>query len=187
MYRLLFDPTLTSQWFIETPVDDLGDEWAFWRLLSGSPLEGTDVLPWQSKVKQEGQRLSFSFAGFDVPVVTSEVATALMALVGDHVQFPQLLIAGESLTYRILVATRAVPCVDESKSEFVKWGASDGRPEKCGEYRMFTRLRLDPALIPPDASIFRVLGWSQALIVTERVAIALRSCVPSGLVYEPVV
>lgn len=187
MYRLSFDPTLKNQWFIDTPLHHSGDEWAFWRLLSGSPLEGTDLLPWQSKVKQEGQRISFSFAGFDVPVVTSEVATALMAVVGDQVQVPQLHIVGESLAYRILVATRTVQCVDESNSEFTKWSPSDGRPEKSGEYRMFTRLRLDPTLVPPDASIFRVRGWTQALIATERVVGALQSCVPAGLVYEPVV
>ncbi|WP_140637408.1 hypothetical protein [Methylibium rhizosphaerae] len=187
MYRLSFDPRLTDQWFIDTPVDQSRDEWAFWRLLSGSPLEATDHLPWRSKVKQAGQRLSFSFAGFDVPVVTEEVASALGSILGDQSQFPQLHIVGENSPYRILVATRTVRCVDEPNSQFTKWSLADGRPDKCGEYRMVTRLRLDPALVPADAKIFRVWGWKQALVVTETVAGVLRSYVHAGLVYEPVV
>lgn len=187
MYRLIFDSRLTDQWFIDTPVNHAGDIWAFWRLLGGSPLEDADLQPWQTRVRQAGRRLAFSFAGFDVPVVTEKVAQVLMRRFGSQVQFPQLRIVGEDLDHRILVATRSVRCVDESSSEFIKWGPADGRPDKCGEYRMFTCLRLDPALVPADTSIFRVWGWEQALIVREEVAEALRSCIQTGLVYQPVV
>lgn len=160
MYRLNFDSQLADQWFIDTPVDHSGDEWAFWRLLNGAPLEDNDLRPWRSKIKRAGQRLSFSFAGFDVPVVTSEVANALAPLVGNQVQFPKIDIAGENLVYHILVPTRAIRCVDERNSQFTKWGPADGRPDKCGEHRMFTRLRLDPTLVPADTTIFRVWGWT---------------------------
>jgi hypothetical protein len=187
MYRLLFDPELADQWFIDTPMNSSGDEWSFWRLLGGASLEGSDWQPWRARVKQLGQRLPFSFAGFDVPVVATEIAEQLAPILGEQAQFPVLDVAGEEATYRILVATRTVQCVDEEESQFIKWGPSDGRPDKCGEYRMFTRLRLDPARVPSDTRVFRVWGWSQALIVTEPVAVVLKSCVPLGLKYEPVV
>jgi len=61
------------------------------------------------------------------------------------------------------------------------------RPDKAGEYRMFTRLHLDPPLIPVGLNIFRVWGRRQALIVSKDLAEFLQSHVKTGLIYDPVV
>lgn len=74
LYRLLFDSNLQDQWFLSTPVDASGDEWAFWRLLEGKELQGSDLDAWRTEIKQDGQALAWSFAGFDVPIVSQEVA-----------------------------------------------------------------------------------------------------------------
>lgn len=186
MYRLTFDSRVADQWFVDTPTNHCGDEWAFWRLLEGITLEGDDLLPWRAKVKQPGQKLAFSFAGFDVPLVTAEIANRLAPVLGGQAQFPRLSIEGESSEHHILVATQTLRCVDEELSIFTKWGADDQRPDKHGEYRMFSRLRLDPAHVPPEATIFRVWGWKQALIVTDPVMRLLKSWVPTGLIYQEV-
>ena len=187
MYSLAFDPQLTDQWFVGTPTDHCGDAWAFWRLLGGTSLEADDLLPWRAKVQQSGKRLAFSFAGFDVPFVTSEIAVRLSQVLGGQAQFPELSIDGAVSEHQILVVTKTVRCVDERLSEFTKWGPTDQRPDKEGEYRTFSRLRLDPARVPSDATIFRVWGWKQALIVTDPIARLLQSWVPTGLTYEAVV
>ena len=185
-YRLQFDSKLRDQWFLGTPTNYSGDEWAFWRLLRGEALDENDLRTWRALVEQEGQGLPFSFAGFDVPIVSEEVAKFIAGESPGQVQLLPVEIKGASPGYRILVATKTIRCVDECSSEFTKWGADDGRPDKAGEYRMFTHLCLDPTLIPVDLKIFRVWGWRQALIVSDDLAESLRSYVKTGLIYDPV-
>jgi len=185
-YRLQFDPALLDQWFVGTPVDCSGDEWAFRRLVNGEALDQSDLRTWRAMVKKEGRDLPFSFAGFDVPIVSHEVGELIAALAPGQVQLPPVEVDGLSAGFHVLVATQTVRCIDEVRSEFTRWGAHDGRPNKVGEYRMFTRLRLDPTIIPKDLQIFRVLEWRGALVVTESLAESLRACVKAGLIYEPV-
>lgn len=189
-YRVHFDPNLTSQWFLDTPVSSSGDEWAFWRILRGEVLDDGDLGIWRTQVKQNGQALPFSFSGFDVPIVSQQVGRLIDEEAPGQAQLLPLEIGdakgGVSSGYRILVATKALRCVDELRSEFTKWGGDDMRPDKAGEYRMVTRLRLDASLIPSDLKIFRVWGWTQALVVAAPLAESLRTWVKVGLNFESV-
>lgn len=73
----------------------------------------------------------------------------------------------------------------EANSEFMKWTKEDGRPEKVGEYRMFTKLSLDPKKATGH-KIFRVQGWQIALIVEEEVKESLEQRKASGIVFQVV-
>lgn len=189
-YRINFDPHLLCQWFLDTPVRSSGDEWAFWRILRGEVLHESDLGIWRTQVKQNGQILPFSFAGFGVPIVNQQVGQLIVEEAPGQVQLLPLAIEEENgevdFGYRILVATQTVRCVDEGRSEFIKWGSDDMRPDKVGEYRMITRLRLDASLIPSDLNIFRVWGWKVALVVAAPLPESLRTFVKVGLNFEPV-
>lgn len=186
LYRLLFDSSLCDQWFLGTPVNVEGDEWSFWRLLRGAYVTGRDLEEWHTNVEKTGRKLAFSFSGFDVPIVTREVGDCLASLIAHDIQLIPINLAGEAIGYKALVATQSVKCVDEARSEFTKWSPKDGRPDKTGEYRMFTKLRLDPSAVPEGVQVFRVAEWQCALVVTERVVSALKTCVAEGLIYEQV-
>jgi hypothetical protein len=186
LYRLTFDPRVTDAWFLDTPVPASGDEWAFWRLLRGESLSGDDLSPWKTRVKQSGRPLSFCFAGFDVPIVSGSVAKVLASDVPSAVQLLPLSLPEACEGYRILVATKSVHCIDEANSEFTTWGVSDGRPDKVGEYRMFSRLRLNPAAVPAGVHVFRVVGWRAALVVSAWLAAKLQGIVTEGITYEAV-
>jgi hypothetical protein len=185
VFCLLMDPTVTDAWFLDTPITSSGDEWAFWRLFRGEPLSGSDLSPWQSRIRTPGRPLSFSFAGFDVPIGNADVAKLLANEVPDQAQLIPLSLPQVKPGYHIIVATRTIRCVDERNSEFTTWGMNDGRPDKVGEYRMFTRLRLDRAAVPVGVHMFRVAGWPVALVVSAWLAVELRNIIKEGLVYEP--
>ncbi len=189
-YCITFDPNLRSQWFLDTPISSSGDEWAFWRLLRGEVLNDSDLGTWHTRVTQNGPPLPFSFAGFDVPIVNQQVAAIIAEEAPGQVQLAPLEIKhtdGEvDSGYRIIVATKTLRCVDERRSEFTKWRFDDIRPDRVGEYRMITKLRLDTSLIPRDLKIFRIWGWKQALIVAAPLAESLRNCVELGLIFESV-
>lgn len=189
-FRIHFDPNLRSQWFLDTPISNSGDEWAFWRL-RGNVLGNDDLKVWRTKVIRSGQTLPFSFAGFDVPIVDRQVGQLITEEAPGQVQLLPLEIEKTDdgvlhSGYFILVATKAVRCVDERRSDFIKWEVNDNRPDKVGEYRMISKLSLDSSLIPHDLKIFRIQGWQQALIVSESLAKSLRNCVELGIHFESV-
>lgn len=68
----------------------------------------------------------------------------------------------------------------------MKWTEEDDRPDKLGDYRQVINLTLSPELIPPGIDIFRVAGWTVALIVSETVKLAMEATGCAGAVFEPV-
>jgi hypothetical protein len=177
---------VTDAWFLDAPIPSGGDEWAFWRLIRGEPLTDSDLTSWRSGIKRPGRQLPFCFAGFDVPIVNADVANLLNNEVPNAVQLLPLALPKVQTPYHILVATLAVRCVDEANSNFMVWGSNDGRPDKVGQYRMFTRLRVDRAAVPEGTHLFRVEGWPVALIVSAWLAAKLRKIIGEGIAYEAV-
>lgn len=184
LYRLVVDPKLEDAWFLDTPVPSSGDEWAFQRINRGTALGGNDLEPWRTKFSRPGYTLPFSFAGFDVPVVDAALTSFFRAEVPSQVQFVPLLLSGANSGHNILIATQSISCVDVERSELTIWGPDDGRPEKIGQYRMFTRLRLNRAAVPNETHIFRVRGWEIALVVSDVLCDRLRQTARVGLAYE---
>jgi hypothetical protein len=54
------------------------------------------------------------------------------------------------------------------------WTSEDGVPELVGKYQKVMGLKVDPARMG-DVSICRPWGWTGAIIVTERVKLAMES------------
>ena len=137
---------------------------------SGEQFQGGE--PLIAEVTHPGRVLEFCLTSFAVPVATSELARAVSALAGPDVQCVPVEIAGQS-GLQVLNAVRVIRCIDESRSEFIKWTKQDHRADLAGKYRQGTKLTVDPSAIPPGAHFFRIEGWRVALIVSEEVKEAM--------------
>ena len=76
-------------------------------------------------------------------------------------------------------------CVAEGESEYLKWREEDGRPDKIGQYRQFTRLVIDPSRAV-GARLFRIDGWRIALIASRELVLAFKQARVSGVAFNPV-
>jgi hypothetical protein len=132
-----------------------------------------------------GHVLDFSLTSFGVPIATSQIADVVAAVAKDDVQVVPVNIAGQS-GMAVLNALRVVHCVDEARSEFIKWTKDDHRSDLMGAYRQVTNLVLDRVRIPADAHFFRVGGWVVALIVSEAVKTAIERLSVTGTKFDAV-
>lgn len=168
-FRLRDDVTIPGRWHIgelrladgSVPLLDAGV-----RFNEHDPLIGTITHP--------GQVLDFGFTSFAVPLATRALAEAVVSAAGSDVQRIPVIIAGQA-GIDVLNSVRVVSCVDEKKSEFTRWTAQDHRADLAGQYRQMTKLVLDASAIPNEAHFFRVEGWLIALIVSEKVKIAMEA------------
>ena len=166
-FQLRDDMTIHGRWHLAEVLLPSGEE----PLLDvGIPLH--DVGPLEGTVSHTGRVLDFSLTSFAVPVATRKLADVVSAVAGADVQSVPVAIAGQS-SMMVLNSVRVIRCIDEGRSEFIKWTKSDHRSDLAGQYRQVTRLILDLAAVPRDAHFFRVEGWVVALIVSEEVKVAM--------------
>lgn len=117
-------------------------------------------------VRRTGNPLDFTFADFDMPVVGARVVELLNKVApGAYETFPAR-IDGYGGDYSVVNFLVARKCLDEKKSEFLKWSETDNRPDKIGQYRQISKLIIDPILVQ-GVDIFRMDGWRIALIVSD--------------------
>lgn len=100
------------------------------------------------------------------------MAQVVFAAAHGDVELVPLSVAGQT-GFEVLNALRIVRCVDEARSEFIKWTKDDHRADLAGQYRQITRLRLDTDAIPEDADLFLIESWRVALIVSDVVKDAM--------------
>ena len=80
---------------------------------------------------------------------------------------------GHAGPYFILNTLRVIRCIDEARCVEVRYFTpEDGQPEKVGQYRVVSGMRIDPAKVE-GARIFRPWGWTVALVVSEDLKQAL--------------
>jgi hypothetical protein len=126
---------------------------------------------WNAPISHPGKPLDFTLSSFSVPIVNGALARLLRKQAAADVQIFELGVGAHEM-YALNV-TRALECLDEKKSEFIKWRPEDGRADRLGGYRQVTKLVLDPTAIPANAKMFRVKGWLVALVVSEELAHAM--------------
>jgi uncharacterized protein DUF1629 len=162
-FRLIDDVEIPGRWHLGEIIDF---ERVRADLSMGKQVLETDGL--SATITHNGIPLDFCTTSFGVPVATKELGEVLSTLVPSGLQRLPLRIPGFS-GYEILNATRTIACLDECKSEFTKWLVGDHRSDLVGQYRMVTKLMVDPSLVPQDAHFFRLSGWPVALIVSEKI------------------
>ncbi|PTL85085.1 hypothetical protein DAT35_04610 [Vitiosangium sp. GDMCC 1.1324] len=153
--------------------DEEGREELFdvWRFNEGRVLNIKK--PLLLSVNPTGVAIEFSHA-LGIPVVHRRVVTLFERLgLQKEVQFIPVEVEGQTEPWFILNALQLIRCIDDARCEEVLyWRPENGQPERVGEYRNVSGLKVDPAKIG-DASIFRPWGWEVVLIVSERVKLAM--------------
>lgn len=137
------------------------------------------------RVSRPGRGLAFSLTSFAVPVATKALGEAIVRVAGGDVQCLSLNVAGR-VDRVALNATRVVDCIDESRSEFLKWTPRDHRADLAGQYRQVTRLVIEASRVPNDAHFFRLGGWPIALVVSERVKTAMEEAGCRGAMFSDI-
>jgi hypothetical protein len=140
------------------------------RLAAGIRYDGQT--PIETTVRDRGEPCDFTVTAFNVPIATTELANAIEAVASSDVQLVPLAIEAHPRFFA-LNSIRVVSCVDESRSEFVKWTAGDQRADKTGQFKQVSKLVLNRSAIPSDAHFFRIEGWRVALVVSADVMTAM--------------
>jgi hypothetical protein len=180
-FRVLADPK-KSRWFLDEPLSATGQVIDARQFTQGSRYEGPT--PMSVPIAQPGPVVNFNLAAFDMPVTSEHIAGILRQFSHDFQCFP-IAVDKNKTSFQIVNATARVKCLDESRSEIVKWKPEDGRPERVGCYRMVTNLWIEPRACR-NQHVFRVEGWEIALIVSDEVKEAIESTPDLGVVFGPV-
>jgi hypothetical protein len=136
-------------------------------------------------ITHDGRPLDFCLTSFGVPVAKKKLADAVASIAEGDLQQVPLTVEGRS-GFVIVQVLRLVACLDEKRSEFVKWTDRDHRADLAGRYRMVTKLFVDELRIPSGAQIFRIDGWPIALIVSQSVREVMEAAGCVGAKFEDV-
>jgi hypothetical protein len=162
-YRVLNDLHIEDRWFLgEVNFDD---EWDFWQYVS----PGVALVPDKElvvSVTEEGKSLDFNMADFELLIINEKVASLLNK---EEVQLIPIKVdkLKSKVPYFLMVVKNAIDCVDEEKSQFMKWEPGNKiRPDKVGEYENFMKLVINPSKVG-STNIFRIKGFDVAVIISQ--------------------
>ncbi|WP_208752438.1 imm11 family protein [Corallococcus carmarthensis] len=174
------------QWYITTPVPASGGKFEEpWMFTAGRVL--SDPGPIKARVRNQGVRRTFMFAGVErVPIVSEGVANVFRLLAPDDVQLLPVTVESEPERYFIANATKVVDCIDEVNCEGRQpYDQDDPHPERRGAYRWISGLRIDPARTE-GTRVLRPMKFKIAFIVSEEVKNALEQVGNLGVLFDRV-
>lgn len=180
-YRVVADPAAASRWFLREPEDASGESIDARLFTECRRFDVASSLRIQRR--RPGFEVAFNFGDFDMPVTDSRLNDSLESLSNGGLQRIPVAIDSAAGNYEILNILDCVPCIDSSASVYTRWAAVDGRPDKTGQYRMITKLMLDPKRLAGH-HVFRATEWSIAIIVSEQARAVIASCSPSGVSFQ---
>jgi hypothetical protein len=184
-FELTEDMTSPDRWLLGDPLDEQGTEVRGRRFMSGEPtrVDGRLRVP----VYHPGTPLDFTrvdTGGF--PVVSEKVARVLAEVARGDVQLFPVEVESRPEPYFLLNVACLVRCIDDAACvEVSYWTPEDGRPDKVGQYRAVSGLRIDPSKVG-DARVFRPWGYRGTLLVSEEVKEALERTGATGLEFTEV-
>lgn len=180
-YRVLDDLNYSNRWFLGEV--DFSDEWEFWDYVTVGklPSVNTDL---KVGIRDKGIRLDLTMGDFEILVANECVAE--LFLDDDVLKIPIKIIGIESESYFILVIKKELDCIDRENSIFKIWEENnDIRPDKAGQYRNFQKMVIDPNKTE-GLDIFRIKGFSVAVIVSERIKLAFETKGLTGVKFKDV-
>jgi len=199
-FELRDDVDIPGRWHLNGLFDGSGRELDSRHFTYGSPVDikppmrvpsfrdGTIIEalpPLQVPPKRLGIPLDFTFASFDLPVVTERIATMLATIADQDIQRLPVVLASPEQNYEIVNVVSRIPCIDAARSDIMWWTEADGRPDKVGKPRMITKFVIDRGQVP-GCHIFRPEGWELVIIVSELVKNALEQGDVSGVTFHEV-
>jgi hypothetical protein len=163
---------------------DTGPPFVLPKSANGTPAIVTP--PLKVSRRRDGVALDFTFADFDMPVVSIRVADILSRIAGRNIQRFPVVVDGEEGRYEIINVVPRVPCIDTVRSE-IQWfqPGNKVRPDLAGAPEMITRLVIDPQRAEGH-HIFRPDGWKVVIIVSDIVKQALDEALVSGVTFNRV-
>jgi hypothetical protein len=141
-YRLGDDHSFPSRWYLGTMTDPQGREVDPRTFTSGELARVSE--PVRISKRRDGQPMDFTLGDFDVPVASCEVARVLQQIAKRDLQLVDAIVEAEVSKFSVLNVLRTIDCIDAVRSEYIKWNPEDGRPDKVGQYKQITQLRIDP-------------------------------------------
>jgi hypothetical protein len=174
-FDLCDDLHVAGRWHLSAPdTDEQGREIDPWQFKDGVAVE-LEAMP-LLRMSRHGRALDFSMTGLTVPLVGGRVVSLFERLgLEQEVQFVPARVEGFAEPYFLLNTLRIIRCIDDARcDEVLHWLPEDNRPDKRGQYRNVRGLKVDPAKVGA-ARIFRPWGWTVALIVSERVKLAMEN------------
>jgi hypothetical protein len=182
-FELSDDVNFPRRWDLDTPADRQGRKVDDSQFRIGAPVPIKERL--RILVEIAGTPLDFTEAGIRIPVVHVRAAAMFSELAPEDVQLLPVDVEGQPDQYLILVATRLIRCIDEQASQIELWTHEDGVPHKVGQYFSVRDLRIDKGKVG-RAKVFRLEGWTGALIVSEEIKDALDRMGATGTRFEEV-
>jgi len=182
-FEIGLDYNDATRWYLGQPATTEG------KLLPGAfrdCVRWSDSHPLSVDVMKDGEPASFNHSGNSVYIVATELMNVLRKIINpDLFQGVPVSVIGRAEKYEILNILDEVDCVDEKNSEFSRWTAEDGQPNRIGDYRI-SLLRIDPARAKWH-DLFRAKEWNIALICSDRVKEILEKEGVTGILFKPVV
>lgn len=170
-YELLDDVHVHGRWYLGEIINRIDGSTV--QLWSGTRMDKPVLL--ETEITHPGKPLDYDSTTFGNPIARKPLAEALATIAGNDLQLLPVSIAGYK-NFEVLNILRVIRCLDEKTSEFMKWTEHDHRADKAGQYRMVTKLKVDPSQIPSDAHIFRIEGWHVVIIVSEETKALMERC-----------
>jgi hypothetical protein len=182
-FRLLGDPSRSGKWLPAEPLSTDNVEIDAREFTKGKPYYGPS--PCRVPIAQQGIPTEFTLAAFDMPIVSRRLGSILDSICPGAIQHFPVTVGECCSTYEILNVTTVAHCIDETRSDIMKWKPEDRRPEKVGMYRMVTNLTINPDRAGSN-HIFRLGGWEIALVVSDDVKKAIEGTRDLGIVFGAV-
>lgn len=184
-FDLGIDEYVPGRWYLAEPAHRSGKELEdFWMFSHGRPVELQERL--FIPLDRPGRPLEFDTAGVgQPPVVSARVAAVFRELAPLDTQLFPVEIQGQGEPYYLLNVARTVRCIDDAACEEVQiYTLEDKRPDRIGQYRAVSGLRIDKSRVG-DARVFRLWGWHPPIIVDGEIKEALeRTGILGGLFDE---
>ena len=131
---------------------------------------------YEIELYREGSEMDYTCnEAYGVSVVSKKFKEALVGVAG--VTFAKANIIGirQDREFYIMAVPKELECINEEESEFTKFEVNDPvRPDKAGEYRGFFKMAVNPEKCA-GFNMFRIKGFSIAIVVSEEVKQKLKS------------
>jgi hypothetical protein len=199
-FELIDDLDRKGRWFLNGISDSNRQEFDSRDFTYGRPLEVHPRLrislyneerfvevdpPLCVSLRREGNPLDFTYADFDMPVASLQVAKILAKIAGTDIQTIPARIEARGEEYAIINVASIASCINPNRSEITWWSEADERPDKIGKARMVTKLVIDPKKVS-RFHIFRPEEWDVVIIVSNVIKRALEEAQITGVTFRPV-
>ncbi len=171
-----------DMWYLSEPMDIDGNDLDAREFSEGATYRGPT--PTHVPIGKEGRRLAFNFGAFDMPIVSRDVLQMIERIAPQDVQSFPVCVAGTDESFHIVNVIAALDCLDEDRSEFIRWEEKDNRPDRLGSIHVMSTLCVDPTRVG-DHHIFRIEDWPFPLLVSSTLKGALQQLPNLGVVFKP--